>query len=192
MHDDLHDDELRQFRKSFQKFVQTELVRALLIKVTEFFRDPELFRYLREQVLPELIEEAHQRGGELRLWSAGCATGEEAYSLAILVAELLEKREDSLTVRIFATDLDEGDAHEPAPRLGEGREPARVRRAEKARLARGAAARDRRHRDVEAVEQERCTGEPAASCSICTCARGGEADGDTNRARTRSADGRAG
>jgi len=82
------------------------LISSFLIKVTEFFRDPALFSYLREQALPPLIDAARGRGNELRLWSAGCATGEEAYSLAILVAEVLGADLDRFTVRIFATDLD--------------------------------------------------------------------------------------
>lgn len=72
--------------------------------MTEFFRDPEFFTYLREQVLPGLIAEARERG-DLRIWSAGCATGEEAYSLAILVAEELGDDLETLPVRIFATDV---------------------------------------------------------------------------------------
>ena len=83
------------------------LVSSFLIKVTEFFRDPELFRSLRESVMPQLISYASKNSKELRLWSAGCATGEEAYSLAILVAECLPERSEGLIVRIFATDLDE-------------------------------------------------------------------------------------
>jgi two-component system, chemotaxis family, CheB/CheR fusion protein len=89
------------------------LISSFLIKVTEFFRDPALFASLREQILPELIASARQRvasqsggWGELRLWSAGCATGEEAYSLAILVADLLGDDLNEFSVRIFATDLD--------------------------------------------------------------------------------------
>jgi two-component system CheB/CheR fusion protein len=84
-----------------------QLVSSFLIKVTEFFRDPELFVALKEQVLPELITAARTRGNVLRLWSAGCATGEEAYSLAILVAEALEAELDQYSVQIFATDVDE-------------------------------------------------------------------------------------
>ncbi len=82
------------------------LVASFLINVTEFFRDPELFDNLKTHVLPELIAEAQKRNAELRLWSAGCATGEEAYSLAMLVAELLREEDIELGVRIFATDLD--------------------------------------------------------------------------------------
>jgi two-component system CheB/CheR fusion protein len=82
------------------------LVRTFLIKVTEFFRDAELFDFLRLQILPELITYARGHDYELRLWSAGCATGEEAYSLAILVAETLGNELERFVVRIFATDLD--------------------------------------------------------------------------------------
>lgn len=80
------------------------LVSNFLIKVTRFFRDPDLFAYLRNDVLPSLIEVARTRG-ELRLWSAGCATGEEAYTLAMLVTDLLGDDSKDLTIRIFATDV---------------------------------------------------------------------------------------
>ncbi len=83
------------------------LINAFLIKVTEFFRDPELYGYLREKILPELVEEARGEGRELRIWSAGCATGEEAYSLAILVHEVLGTDAGQWDTRIFATDVDE-------------------------------------------------------------------------------------
>ena len=83
------------------------LVAGFLINVTEFFRDPALFAVLRDQVLPDLIDYARTHGNELRLWSAGCATGEEAYTLAILVAEALGEEHDQILVQIFATDLDE-------------------------------------------------------------------------------------
>src|SRR5437764_260027 len=82
------------------------LTSSFLIKVTEFYRDPELFAYLRAEVLPEMIARARTQGNELRLWSAGCATGEEAYSLALLVADVLGDELERFTVRIFATDLD--------------------------------------------------------------------------------------
>jgi len=82
------------------------LINSLLIKVTEFFRDPKVFDYLRLNVLPELIAEAKREGRELRIWSAGCSTGEEAYSLAIVVADALGDDLPRLDVRIFATDID--------------------------------------------------------------------------------------
>ncbi|HEV8636653.1 MAG TPA: chemotaxis protein CheB [Chloroflexota bacterium] len=86
---------------------QQRLVSNFLIKVTEFLRDPDLFAHLREHVLPRLVSEARERGHELRIWSAGCSTGEEAYSLAMLVADVLGDDLERFSVRIFATDLDE-------------------------------------------------------------------------------------
>ncbi|MFL5755162.1 MAG: CheR family methyltransferase [Chloroflexota bacterium] len=80
---------------------------AFLIKVTEFFRDTDLYEHLRESLLPALISAAQAGSRELRIWSAGCATGEEPYSLAILVSEALGSALDGFSVRIFATDLDE-------------------------------------------------------------------------------------
>ena len=74
-----------------------KLISSLLIKVTEFFRDPKVFQYLRDQVLPGLVDEAIAHGRQLRVWSAGCSTGEEAYSLAIPVAEALGTRPSLLT-----------------------------------------------------------------------------------------------
>ena len=82
------------------------LTNSLLIKVTEFFRDPDLFRYLQEVVVPELITSARTHEQTIRCWSAGCATGEEAYSLAILLAEALGEDLDAFSVRLFATDAD--------------------------------------------------------------------------------------
>ena len=84
-----------------------QLIGAFFIKVTEFFRDPQLFDYLKEEVLPGLIEEAREEENQLRIWSAGCATGEEAYPLAILVSEVLGREAGLFNVRIFATDIDE-------------------------------------------------------------------------------------
>ncbi|HKH36218.1 MAG TPA: CheR family methyltransferase [Rubrobacter sp.] len=84
-----------------------QLIGAFFIKVTEFFRDTQLFDYLKEEVLPGLIEEAREEENQLRIWSAGCATGEEAYSLAILVSEVLGREAGLFNVRIFATDIDE-------------------------------------------------------------------------------------
>src|ERR1041384_6902380 len=82
-----------------------ELVKAFLIKVTGFFRDPEAFNFLRATVIPELIDRGKENGRSLRVWSAGCATGEEAYSLALLIADHLGPDFPEWNVRIFATDL---------------------------------------------------------------------------------------
>ncbi len=85
---------------------EAHLVSSFLIKVTDFFRDEKTFAYLRENVLPDLIRNAKDQPEGLRIWSAGCATGEEAYSVAILVLELLREDHSDIPVRIFATDLD--------------------------------------------------------------------------------------
>ncbi len=80
------------------------LYRELLIGVTRFFRDKETFEHLSEHYLPELLESRPHR--ELRFWVSGCSTGEEAYTLAILAREGMEKLGVSHDVKIFATDVD--------------------------------------------------------------------------------------
>jgi len=81
------------------------LFRDLLIGVTRFFRDPETFQVLEEEIIPQLF--ANQpAGGVIRVWSAGCSTGEEAYSIAILLQERMEALKQNHTVQIFATDID--------------------------------------------------------------------------------------
>jgi chemotaxis methyl-accepting protein methylase len=90
------------------------LLNALSINVTHFFRDREVFDAFKNKVLPELIK--HKRAGNqklLRLWSAGCASGQEAYSLAILMTEALGANNDNFLVKIWATDVD-NDALERA------------------------------------------------------------------------------
>jgi two-component system CheB/CheR fusion protein len=82
------------------------LYRDLLIGVTRFFRDAEAFRLLEERVLPELLER-EPRSSPLRFWVAGCATGEEAYSLAILMQDLMAVHGER-PVKIFATDVHRG------------------------------------------------------------------------------------
>jgi two-component system CheB/CheR fusion protein len=82
------------------------LYRDLLIGVTRFFRNEEAFRLLEERVLPELWS-ALPRGAPLRVWVAGCATGEEVYSFAILLHEL-GQRLGERPVKIFATDVHHG------------------------------------------------------------------------------------
>jgi two-component system CheB/CheR fusion protein len=81
------------------------LFRDLLIGVTNFFRDPEAFRVLEEQVIPKLFE-GKTAGAVVRVWSAGCSTGEEAYSIAILLQERIEALKQNYTVQFFATDID--------------------------------------------------------------------------------------
>ena len=92
------------------------LFRELLIGVTSFFRDPATWDYLQQQVLPELLA-AHPEGAVLRAWVAGCSTGEEAFSLAIIFREATDRLAPNArhTLQIFATDLDP-DAIEKARR----------------------------------------------------------------------------
>ncbi len=82
------------------------LFKELLIGVTGFFRDPEVWQLLREKTLPELL--AHHPTRLLRAWVTGCSTGEEAYTLAIVFKEVVEqlKPGKSYKLQIFATDLD--------------------------------------------------------------------------------------
>jgi two-component system CheB/CheR fusion protein len=81
------------------------LFRDLLIGVTNFFRDPEAFNVLEAQIIPQLLE-GKPAGAVLRIWSTGCSTGEEAYSMAILLQERMEALKQSYTVQVFATDID--------------------------------------------------------------------------------------
>jgi len=78
------------------------LRRELLIGVTSFFRDPEVFKHLNEH-LSALFDIAGER--EFRVWVPGCCTGEEAYTIAILIREIAVQRQSSPTIRIFATDV---------------------------------------------------------------------------------------
>jgi two-component system CheB/CheR fusion protein len=82
------------------------LFRDLLINVTNFFRDTEAFEALASQVMPRLFE-GRDAEDTVRIWIPGCATGEEAYSLAILVSEQLDAMNAHRKVQIFATDIDD-------------------------------------------------------------------------------------
>jgi chemotaxis methyl-accepting protein methylase len=83
------------------------LFKELLIGVTRFFRDPEVWEILRAEAIPSLLAR-HPCGGALRAWVPACSTGEEAYSLAIVFREVMEqlKPEARFTLQIYATDLD--------------------------------------------------------------------------------------
>ncbi len=80
------------------------LFNTILINVTAFFRDSSAWEYLAEQVLPNLIQNK-RTSDQIRIWSAGCASGEEAYTLAILMAEILGAEEFCQRVKIYATDV---------------------------------------------------------------------------------------
>ncbi len=81
------------------------LFRDLLIGVTSFFRDPEAFALLGAKVVPQLFG-GKPPGSAIRVWSCGCSTGEEAYSLAILLQEQMEALKQHYQIQIFATDID--------------------------------------------------------------------------------------
>ena len=83
-----------------------ELSQNFLISVTSFFRDSEAFDFLKETVIPEIFNSL-KKEDEIKIWVPGCATGEEAYSFAIMVQEELENRNMEIIVKIFATDIDE-------------------------------------------------------------------------------------
>lgn len=82
------------------------LYENLLINVTDFFRDPDCFEFLQQEILPQLASR-HSDGTAVRVWVPGCSTGEEAYSLAIGLREVLEARGQAVHVQIFGTDISE-------------------------------------------------------------------------------------
>ena len=107
---------------SYAKFLQKNshevelLFKELLIGVTSFFRDAAVWEELRNEALPKILA-AYPHGGSLRAWSCGCSTGEEAYSLAMVIREAQDqvKQPEAYDFQIFATDLD-ADAVEKARR----------------------------------------------------------------------------
>src|SRR5271166_593732 len=82
-----------------------QLAKDLLINVTSFFRDPQIFEFLATSVIPELVRE-QPADRPLRIWVAGCSTGEETYSLAILFREQIEAERRDVKLQIFASDID--------------------------------------------------------------------------------------
>jgi two-component system CheB/CheR fusion protein len=83
------------------------LFKELLIGVTSFFRDPHAWEHLKNELLPAFLKARADSGGVLRAWVPGCSTGEEAYSLAIAMLEVMHKLGiNNLSLQIFATDLD--------------------------------------------------------------------------------------
>jgi two-component system, chemotaxis family, CheB/CheR fusion protein len=107
-----YDDYLDYLQVHQEEF--TALFNTVLINVTGFFRDADAWDYLGTEVLPSLLA-AKEANSPIRIWSAGCASGEEAYSLAMLLAELLGTDGFRNRVKVYATDVDE-------EQLGEGRQ----------------------------------------------------------------------
>lgn len=84
-----------------------KLLDVIAIQVTQFFRNPQTFRLIKQKIIPELTFLKFKKHSEfIRIWSAGCASGEEPYSLAILLKEALGKDIDKFKITIFATDID--------------------------------------------------------------------------------------
>jgi two-component system, chemotaxis family, CheB/CheR fusion protein len=83
------------------------LLREILIRVTNFFRDADAFDIMKNEVIPRLIVNKSEEN-PLRIWVPGCSTGEEVYSLAIIVREVMQQARATFPVQIFATDIDAG------------------------------------------------------------------------------------
>ena len=82
------------------------LFNTILINVTAFFRDPLAWEYLTKDIIPSILRNK-QKNEQIRIWSAGCASGEEAYTLAIILGEILGIEDFRHRVKIYATDIDE-------------------------------------------------------------------------------------
>jgi two-component system, chemotaxis family, CheB/CheR fusion protein len=95
-----------------------QLLNTVLINITEFFRDPQAWDCLRNEILPSMLRRMKE-GDSFRAWSAGCASGEEPYSLAILLADYFGARVGQFDIKIYATDNDEDALN--AARRGEYR-----------------------------------------------------------------------
>lgn len=99
-------------RRIYAQYVQKNpletqaLFKELLINVTHFFRDADAFEILEHDILPKLLADKTE-SDVVRVWVAGCASGEEAYSIAILLREYIERNETHFTVQLYATDLDD-------------------------------------------------------------------------------------
>ena len=98
------------------------LAKDLLINVTSFFRDPKVFAVLTQTVIPELVRSQPDRQ-PLRIWTVGCSTGEETYSLAMLFLEQIAAHKSDVTLQIFASDVDE----DAVARARDGLYPAAIR-----------------------------------------------------------------
>ena len=131
------EDELVYARFLKGNLAETQLLfRELLINVTSFFRDPEAFVVLKDTVLPALLK-GKPAGYDFRVWVAGCASGEEAYSIAMVLMELQDEiraaHEQELSIQIYATDLDDdaiavARAGRYPPNIAQDVTPERLRR----------------------------------------------------------------
>src|SRR5262245_57969575 len=83
-----------------------DLFNTILINVTAFFRDLPAWEFVQKETVPRVVEEAKERDA-IRIWSTGCASGEEAYTLAVVFAEAMEESDFRERLKIYATDVDE-------------------------------------------------------------------------------------
>jgi two-component system CheB/CheR fusion protein len=98
-----YDDYLVHLETHPDEFV--DLFDTILINVTSFFRDPDAWEYLATEIVPQIVD--HARGEEIRIWVPGCASGEEAYTAAIVLCEALGEEAFRAQAKIYATDVDE-------------------------------------------------------------------------------------
>ena len=102
-------DYMRILRNDPEEYVK--LLNELTINVTQFFRDPDVYRKLRDNVIPDLLQAKRSLGSKsLRIWSAGCASGEEVYSMAMLVEHRLDivREKDRWNLKVVGSDYDPG------------------------------------------------------------------------------------
>jgi two-component system CheB/CheR fusion protein len=101
----IHDIErYAEFLEEYPNEILT-LYKEILIGVTRFFRDPEAYTAVKNRIIPQIFNDKHKKDN-IRIWIAGCSTGEEAYSLAMLFADYNESNELHHEIKIFATDID--------------------------------------------------------------------------------------
>ena len=99
-----HGEYVRMLKESEEE--REKLIQDLMINVTEFFRDPEAFQALQNNVIPEILSKVEE-AEVIRVWVAGCSSGEEAYTIAILLADAVLQSGKKNEIKIFATDIDE-------------------------------------------------------------------------------------
>ena len=115
-----YEDYLDQLQLNSDEFV--ELFNTILINVTGFFRDPRSWEYYATSIIPQLLS-SRPADAPIRVWSAGCASGEEAYTIAMVLARVMGESQFRERVKIYATDVDEDalDRGPPRQRTRRGR-----------------------------------------------------------------------
>ena len=93
---------------TYERYLRLIKSKDITINVTQFFRDPIVFKLIESEILPLIIyNKVKNKRKVIRLWSAGCASGEEAYSIAIILKELLAEKFDTFLASIYGTDIDD-------------------------------------------------------------------------------------